>query len=242
MKKTLTLLSAVLLTIISFSAKAQDDVQYAKSYMSIMGGISTPTGDFKKTDYYNNNAGFAKRGTSFSLEGAYYVYKNLGIGLTASFQDNGELSTADAQTLANGYNTQLIKDQSTVTAVNRYHNINIMAGPQYSFGYKKFTLDLRAQAGILKSTSTPEVTVEFDTATSADETQLDSKSAKFAYGGLAGLRYSFSDSWDVGIRATYIKCSGIEIENTNTTDYSGRYVTKLPVSALNTTLGITLRF
>ena len=209
-----------------------------------MGGISNPTGDFKKTDYTNNNAGFAKKGTTFGLEGAYYLYKNFGIGVNFSFQDQGELTFNDAETLAAGYNASYVKDNTTVTAVNRYHNLSLMLGPQYSFLYKKFTLDFRAEAGLIKSSSTPNIAVVFDDSNNNTQTitQLSSTAKAFGYGGLVGLRYSFSDKWDVGIRGTYLKSNGIDIKNTGPTVSTGRLVTKLPIEAIQTTASITLRF
>ena len=245
MKITLTFFAAAFITLLSFTARAQDDEPvYAKSYMSIMSGVSFPRGLFASNDYSNYMSGYAHRGSTYALEGAYYFYKNLGIGLNLSYNDNGELNGSDAQNIANGYNTSLIKDQTAVSGVGRYHYVTLMAGPQYSFLYKKFTLDLRAQAGILKSYSTPVITVVFDNSTNSSQTltQNSSKGSDFAIGGLAGLRYNFADSWDVGVRETYIKCSGIAISNTNNIGETGRFVQTQPISALQTTLSITLRF
>jgi Outer membrane protein beta-barrel domain len=243
MKKTLTILSAVLVLLISFNAKAQDDKPQAKSYIGFLGGLSLPAGNFGQSVYSNNSAGFAKKGVTLGLDAGIYLYKNLGLGLTFSFQDQGELSTNDAQNLSNGYGASFQRDQTTVTAVNRYHNYNLMGGPQYSFIIKKFTLDLRASAGIIKSVSTPNITVDFDTSSSNALTlnQLNSTGVAFAYGGSAGLRYSFSDNWDVGIRANYVTSDGINISNTGHLDNTtGRIVTKQPITELQTTLGITL--
>ena len=238
MKKTLTILSTILIFLISFNAKAQDDKVYAKSYLGIIGGVSIPQGDFAKSDYNNNSAGFAHKGASFGLDAGIYLYKNLGVGVTFSFQDQGEINFNDATALANGYNSSFVTDQTTVTAVNRYHNYNLMAGPQYSFILKKFTLDLRASVGVIKSVSTPDIAVVQNT--TAFE-RLKSTGLTFAYGGSAGLRWSFSDNWDLGLRANYVDgSSGINISNHGHTDNTGRIVTKQPISELITTLGITL--
>jgi hypothetical protein len=246
MKKTLTILSAalVLLISISFNAKAQDDRPTAKSYIAFLGGLSLASGDFGKSDYNNNSAGFAKNGATFGLDGAYYIHRNFGIGVTFSFQDQGELSTNDAQTLSDGYNASFQRDQTTVTAVNRYHSYNFMGGPQYSFIRNKFTIDLRASAGIIKSTSTPDITTILDPSSIINSLTLEQKSSTgitFAYGGSAGLRYNFSDSWDIGFKANYVTSSGINISNTGQpTPNPGRLVTKQPISELQTTFGITL--
>jgi hypothetical protein len=245
MKKNLTILSVVLITLISLKAKAQDDIKTnAKSYISLFGGLSSPLSNFASTNYSDNSAGYAKKGVTIGLDGAAYFYKNLAFAVTFSYQDQGELNGTDVQNLSNSYNVSFNKDQTTITAVDRYQNINLMGGPQYSFLYKKFTLDLRASAGLIKSISTPSLALVFDysTNTSATIYQLSSSALTFAYGGSAGLRYSLGDSWDIGLRANYINSDGIKIVNSNNPSTVGRFVTKQPISEIQTTLGITLKF
>jgi hypothetical protein len=248
MKKNLTIPSAIFITLFlfSFKASAQDDNPQAKSYLTFLGGISTPLNNFSQANYSNNSAGFAKKGPTFGFDVGIYVYKNLAIGATVSLQDQGELDFNDVTQLANGYNTSFAKNLTNVTAVNRYENINLMAGPQYTFLYKKFALDLRASAGIIKSTSTPSTTINFNNSSSSAATfyQLSSTAAALAYGGSVGLRYSLGDSWDVGIKAAYINSDGIKIGNSNNPDSGtvGRYVTKQPITEIQTTIGITLKF
>jgi Outer membrane protein beta-barrel domain len=245
MKKNFTILSALLITLFSLNVKAQDDAPVAKSYMAFLGGLSLPLGDFANSAYSNNNAGFAKKGPVFDLDFGIYVHKNLAIGITASYQDQGELNATDVQNLANGYNASFIKDQTSVTALGRYSSFNLMVGPQYSFLYKSFTLDLRADAGGLKSFGTPSLTTVFDYSSNSGNTyyQPSSQSFTLAYGGSIGLRYSLGDSWDVGVRLNYIQSNGLKIENTGGDPGSvGRFQTHQPVSMLQSTLGITLKF
>jgi hypothetical protein len=246
MKKPLTILSAFSLLLGSFGVKAQDKETkvYPKSYLSVIGGISAPTGDFASYNYSNNKAGFAKKGFTTGLDGAFYIYKNFAIGVSFTFQDQGELNAADVQNLSNGYNIDFAKNQTTVSAVNRYHNFNLMAGPQYSFVHDKFTLDLRAEAGIIKSTSTPSFIILFDNSTTTTDAieQHSSQGKAFAYGGSAGLRYSIDDHLDIGLKENYINSSGIAISNANNPGTTGRFVTKQPISEIQTTLGITLKF
>lgn len=247
MKKTLTLISII--TLISFYAKAQDTdtKQYVKSYLALIGGVSNPMGDFAKKTYENNQAGFARRGATFGLEGAYYIYKNLAIGAIFSFQDQGELTIPDVQILADGYNNILKVNSTLVQGVNRYHNLNFMGGPQYSFQYGKFILDLRADAGLIKSSSTPELTIYVSGANSTQQTiiQHSSKSSAFAYGGNAALRWEFADGWDIGVRFNYVKSDGIKILTNGDTaalGNTGRFVSKQPISELQSTFGIGVHF
>jgi hypothetical protein len=242
MKKTLTILTLLVL-FISYKASAQDDLpQQIKSYLSFQGGVSLPSGNFGKSIYGNNSAGYAKNGAVFALDGAVYLYKNFGIGATFTFQDQGELNTNDAQSLSNGFNNSFVKDQTTVVAQGRYHSSFLMAGPQYSFIFNKFIVDLRASAGIVKSWSTPIIIVEFDTSNDNNivPTQVSSTARAFAYGGSAGLRYSIGQNWDVGFKLNYVNSDGIAIQNTGDPGTTGRYVTKLPITVLQSTLGITL--
>ncbi|MDB4918261.1 outer membrane beta-barrel protein [Mucilaginibacter sp.] len=248
MKKTLTLISII--TLISFYAKAQDNTDtkvYVKSYLALIGGFSNPMGDFSKKTYDNNKAGFAKRGATFGLEGAYYFYKNLGFGAIVSFQDQGELTIPDVQLLADGYNKILKVNSTLVQGVNRYHNLNFMGGPQYSFAYGKLILDVRADAGLIKSSSTPELTIYVSGANNGQQTiiQNSSKGSAFAYGGNAALRFEFAEGWDIGLRFNYVKSDGINISTTGDISAlggTGRLVTKQPISELQTTFGIGVHF
>ena len=242
MKKTFTILTTALIILVSFKTKAQDTKEYVKSYISFLGGQSLPVSNFGQSNYSNNSAGFAKKGTVFGLEGAYYFYKNLGFVATLSYVDQGELSQNDVQNLSDGYNASFNKLYTNVTAVNRYNSLNLLGGPQYSFVYHKFTLDLRATAGIIKSYSTPSIQIQYTEGNSTLVTfsQNSSKGDAFAYGGGAGLRFSLGEHWDVNLRGNYLNSAGIKISNTNNNGSVGRFVTKQPITEIQTTLGISL--
>jgi len=244
MKKNFTILSALLITLFSLTAKAQDDKPQAKSYMAFIGGLSNPLGDYASTSYSNNNAGFAKKGVTYGLDFGIYLKKNFGIGINLSVQDQGELNATDVQNLANGYNASFTKNQTSVTAVGRFSNVVLMVGPQYSFLYKNFTLDLRASAGVIKSFTTPATTiVAYPSTTGQTYYQLSSGAVAVAYGASIGLRYSLGDSWDVGLKLNYINSSGLKINNTGGDSASmSRFQTNMPVSLIQPTLGITLKF
>jgi hypothetical protein len=87
MKKTLTILSVTLIIILfSFTVKAQDAYEQPKSYLTFLGGVSLPLGDFKSSDYYNNKAGFGKVGPTFGFDGAIFVYKNWSVLIPSSIK------------------------------------------------------------------------------------------------------------------------------------------------------------
>jgi hypothetical protein len=248
MKKYVIISTVILVTLSAFTAKAQ--IQKG-SYWSIFGGVSVPTGEFGKAFYgdfldgtIDNKAGFAKTGYTFGLDGAWYVRKsNWAIAATVSYQDQGQLSAKDAHTLAAGYQDAFGVDTGAATTSNRYRNLNILIGPQYSFFFNKFAVDLRANVGIVKSFSTPEMDIKITDADIPYEfAQLSSTATAFAYGGSVDLRYQLGKRLGLVLKENYVASPGIAVTNTNRVNYAGRLDTKQPVSEAQTTLGLTFGF
>jgi hypothetical protein len=234
---TIIVLSTIIFT--AFSAKAQ-----VKSYIAFYGGVSDPIGSYASTDYSNNQSGFAKKSVTFALDGAFYIKKNFGIGVTVSFQDQGKLTATNAQTLAQGYTDSYQADEADLNAYDRFHNWNALIGPQYSFVYKNFILDLRASAGITVITSTPETNVILIGVPEQAGTfyQYRSHGKAFAYGGSAGLRFKLSDGLSIGLKGAYVGSPGAPVVNSTRTEILGREVTKIPISELQGTLGLIVNF
>lgn len=230
------LLLTVLIAFMTAGAKAQ-----VKSYFGFFGGVSNPLGDFKSTDYNNNKSGFGKRGLTYGLDGTYYFYKNLGVGASVTYQDNGELSQTDANSLAAGYTSSFSSDDATVTANKRYQSVNILLGPQYSIPFGKFIFDIRASAGIVKTYSTPETAILLGGVTSQTATfyQKSASATVLGYSGAAALRYKLSDNVFLTLRGAYLYSSGPSVTNQGRTTDIGRIVTKQPITTINTTLGLT---
>jgi len=246
MKKIYTIVSISILILTAFDAGAQDAAKQ-KSYISLYGGFSNPLGNYASTDYYNNKSGFAKRGVTFAIDGAYYLKKNFAIAGIISFQDQGKLTgggTGDTFALAQGYQASYSADNAKVDGYDRYHNWNILVGPQYSFTYKDFILDLRASAGLVWVTSTPATNVTLTGVPEQTATfyQFRSHGKLFGYGASGGLRYKLGDTWTVGIKESYIASGGTTVTNSVRTENLGRVVTKLPISELQTTLGFSISF
>jgi hypothetical protein len=248
MKKFIIIAVAILATFSVFNAKAQ--VQRG-SYWGVFGGVSVPSGQFAKSDYgdfldgtINNKAGFAKTGYTIGLDGAWYIHKsNWAFAATISYQDQGQLSAKDAHTLAAGYQDAFGVDTGAASTSKRYRNLNILVGPQYSFFFSKFAVDLRANVGIIKSFSTPEMDI---TITDADIpyqfSQLSSTKTAFAYGGSADLRFQLCKKLSLVLKENYVASPGIAITNTNRVNDAGRLDTKQPISEFQTTLGLNFGF
>lgn len=221
--------------LVAFGANAQ-----VKSYFGFFGGVSNPLGEFKKADYYDNKAGFAKKGLTYGLDGTWYFYKNLGLGGSITYQDNGELSQTNADSLAAGYTSSYGADYSTITVTKRYQTVNILLGPQYTFTKGSFLLDLRASAGILKVFSTPETSVLLSGITNQTATfyQRSASATVLAYSGTAALRYKLSDNVFLTLRGAYLYSQGPSITNQDRTTNIGRIVTRQQFNTLNTTIGL----
>lgn len=242
MKKILIL--GALFTVISVSVQAQ-----TRSYIGLFGGASIPTGQFSNKDYgtlynENNKAGYAKTGPVFGLDGAYYFHKNIAIGGLISYQDQGQLSKADVENLSAGYTDAFAVGESTVTSSERYSNLTALLGPQYSFMFDKLTVDVRLEAGLIKSFKTPELKIVLEDPQDPAQTfyQRSSKSTAFAYGASAGLRYALGPHFDVGVKGNFVHSEGFEVKNENRRVTAGRLVTKQPVSYVQTTLGLNYNF
>jgi hypothetical protein len=243
MKKVYTIISIFILLFTAFDAGAQDATKQ-KSYISLYSGWSIPQGNYAGTDYNNNQAGFAKRGVTIAVDGAVYLKKNFAIAGIISFQDQGKLNQSNTDILSQGYVNSYSADNAKVIAYDRYHNWNILIGPQYSFTYKDFILDLRASAGLVWVTSTPETSIALGNVPEQTATFYQRRSAGklFGYGASGGLRYKLGDTWTVGIKESYVASGGTTVTNEGRTENLGRLVTKLPISELQTTLGFSLSF
>jgi len=243
MKKVYTIISIFILLFTAFDAGAQDATKQ-KSYISLYSGWSIPQGNYAGTDYNNNQAGFAKRGVTIAIDGAVYLKKNFAIAGIISFQDQGKLNQSNTDILSQGYVNSYSADNAKVIAYDRYHNWNILIGPQYSFTYKDFILDLRASAGLVWVTSTPETSITLGNVPEQTATFYQRRSAGklFGYGASGGLRYKLGDTWTVGIKESYVASGGTTVTNEGRTENLGRLVTKLPISELQTTLGFSLSF
>ena len=255
MKQIFTLFTAAFLMLIAFNAKAQDNkisdeasdddgTIKLKSYISLSAGVSNPYGNFKKVDYTNMKSGFGKKGLVYAIDGAAYFYKNLGLGYTVSYQDQGNLSFEDVQIISTGYTADFKADGSTVTADKRYRSINALLGPQYSLAWKALRFDFRASAGIIKSFATPQISVDITGVPEQAGTfiQQSSKAIAFAYGGSIAMRLSTGAGWGLFVKGNYINSDGPKLTTTGRTSTLGRTLTHQPITEGQLTLGLYKEF
>jgi len=248
MKKNLTILFTLVIAFIATNVQAQD-IPPGKNFLGLYAGISQPVGVFKSTDYYDNQAGLARQSVTYGISWAHYFTKHVAGVIDFSFQDQGRPSSDALQGLSNGYNADFNSETTTVTITQRYQNFNILLGPQYSFFFGKFSLDLGASAGLLKSFDTPEYEVNVYkqqiSSTTVESTtfyQRSSHASAFAYSGNIGLKLNLSEGFGFALNAKYVGCDGIAITNESNTFTNGRLQTKQPINVVQGTLGIFFHF
>ena len=248
MKKNLSVTFTLLIVFTVFGANAQD-VPVGKNYLGIYAGVSQPLGDFKNTNYYNNQSGLARQSITYGINWAHYFNKHIAGVIDLSFQDQGRPSSDALQGLSAGYNADFNAQSTTVTITQRFQNFNILLGPQYSFYFGKFSFDVGASAGLLKSYDTPEYEInvykQVVSSTTLESTtfyQRSSHASAFAYSGNIGLHYNVSDGFGFAFNAKYVNCAGITITNESNTYTNGRLVTKQPITVAQATLGLFFHF
>ncbi len=248
MKKNLSILFTLIIAFIGLSTQAQD-VPAGKNYLGFYAGVSQPLGDFKKVDYYDNQAGMARQSVTYGVNWAHYFTKHIAGVIDLSFQDQGRPSSDALQALSAGYNADFSAQSTTVTITQRFQNFNVLLGPQYSVYFGSFSFDVGVSAGLLKSFDTPEYEInvykQVVSSTTLESTtfyQRSSHASAFAYGGNIGLHYNVSDGFGFAFNAKYVNCAGVAVTNDSNPYTNGRLVTKQPITVAQATLGLFFHF
>jgi len=137
MKRIFTILIITLVYINGFAGDG-------KSFVSLKSSASFPLGDYSKKNL--DYGCFTTLGASFGVEGAWFLYKNLGVGLDVSYS----LHTVDAVGIA----TEMVKNDpflvDMTTRSDPYTMLTTMAGFYYSYSIKqKVTIQPKLMAGII---------------------------------------------------------------------------------------------
>ena len=234
------------------TSSSAEDNSGAKSFISFSGGVAVPMGNFAATatsgpisGSYATPSGFAKTGTHFALEGAYYFSKYIGIG--------GTLSTSafsiDTKTIAAGYLENYDCDSASSKA-RSYNTFNFYVGPYFSFPINKLTIDLRVLGGISR-TLTPDIigTVinEYggpNEGSVSTFVQTSGVANAFGFQSGIGLRYNVFEHLILSLRGDYFYSKpDLSFDNVNRSN-SGRILTSYnqPISGVSATFGIGYQF
>ena len=236
------LLPFVLAAALPLAAAAQTTPN--RGYVGLNVGASFALGDFGKSDYYNNQAGFAKTGLHLALDGAHYFGGGLvGVAGQVAYSDNGRLKTNDLQKIGAGFTDGFGVDESTLRSSGRYRRLTAMVGPSFMFPLgSKLRLEARGLVGIVHSFSTPTLTVQLEDNAQTLLTQYSSTSTVFGYQAGLSLHYALAERLGVVLRGDFMGASAFTIDNGNRMNNAGRLQTKQPVSAFNTSLGLAFNF
>ncbi|MCW3086253.1 MAG: hypothetical protein JWP12_3619 [Bacteroidetes bacterium] len=219
---------------------AQDNSTPAKapSFIGVTVGYAHAGGNFTKTDYENDKAGFANPGgLNLGIEGAYFFHKNIGIGGVFS---NSSFYTKGKQSLADGYKEAFDVDSTTVTDKGKYSTYNFLIGPYFSFPMKKFTIDTRLVVGYV-SAKTPELRVDLEDQANATFYQRSAKAGTFGFQVGAGIRYSIVKNLCVKLNVDYFYSKpDFKITNDNRANNAGRLIDdyKQPIAGVLLNFGI----
>lgn len=238
--KNIFIAVAALCIFVSVNTNAQDLEAGSKTgekwYFGITGGLSSPFGNYTKTDYADNKSGFASGGGNIGITGTYFITKHFGINALVSYQGFG---FHGAQNLADGFKDDFAIDSSTVNIEGSNYNLNFLIGPYYSVPLgKHFSVDFRVLVGLTSAhLAGNQVFVEDQ----GDATFMQKKASATAFGmqAGAGLRYNFSSHFGLMLNLDYFNSKpNFSIENSNRANEAGRKLTTYnqPIQGLNTNL------
>ncbi len=96
--------------------------------LGISGGISTPFGNYAKTDFSDPKSGFLGSGYNFGINGRWFFKKHWGVCAQVAYTGyrfNG------LQSIADGFHEAYAIDSSTVTAIGTNYSVSVLAGLCY---------------------------------------------------------------------------------------------------------------
>ncbi len=213
----------------------------ALHYIGISGGCSVPFGSFSKSEYKNNNSGYAGTGYQIGLDGAYYFNKRIGIGGLFSY-NNFSVADASIKNLGEGYVEDFGVDDATVTIKNSNVVMNYFVGPYFSIPLNKITFDFRALAG-LSTLTTPEIKVVLEDGDPFYQRSATGAALGFALG--AGARLHLYKSLGMALRVDYnYSDQRVYVNNENRLNNAGRYIDNYhaAVPFLNASVGLIYQF
>lgn len=208
-----------------------------RSFVEVVGGLSSPLGNFNKIDYRNPASGFAKSGSTGGISGALFFGGHLGLGITLGQASYGVSTFA----LADGYRQDFAVDEATVSS--KHYTVNtLLAGLYYALPFGRFTLDLRGLAGVSAATL-PALRVALE-----DEsgfTQQKATATAFAWQVGVGLRARLIKQVGLSLRADYGRTNpDFAVAYAGVNNASGRVISAYnqPIASVSATLGVVYQF
>src|ERR1017187_6379907 len=161
MKKVIII---ILMLVLGMGIHAQNN-----NFISLFGGLTMPSGNWTNTAYKANDvgvwnptdpanlsSGFAGKGATFGIEGAYFFSKYFGVGSMVNYSTFG---FAGLNALSAGYQGSLDVDSVATTVGPGYTMWNFMYGIYFSYPVtNKFSVTAKLVGG-LTTVTTPSIVV-----------------------------------------------------------------------------------
>ena len=218
----------------------------AKSYISFSGGIASPMGKFASNTFEDETSGYAKMGTHFALEGAYYFSSHFGISGSFSTSSFG----VDVTPIAAGYR-ELFDCDSASASAKPYHTVNFMVGPCFSYPIKKFTIDVRVLAGVTTVMSPDMYCTVVNLYQGPHEgsvstfVQTGDNGTSFGYQAGLGVRYSVCKHWMIRLGSDYFTSKpNLSFQDIGRNNNVGHMITSYnqPISGMTAVFGVGYEF
>jgi len=223
MKKQLIVIFSTVLVLFSSISQAQQTAMFGRFMLGITGGLSSPSGNFTKTDYDDPKSGFAGSGSDFGVTGTWFLNKHFGISALVSYH---QYSFKGTQNMASGFQDGFDVDSASFTVKGSNHTLNVLIGPYYSIGITdKLSVDIRALVGLTNATLAGNNVWLEDSGNLFNFSQNEATVTTFGMQGGAGLRYNFTSHFGLMLNVDYFYSKpDFSIDNVNRNNVAGRNI------------------
>jgi len=209
-----------------------------KWIFGVTSGLSTPFGNYVKTDYDDPKSGFTKSGSDFGVTATYFLNKNFGISALVSYH---KYAFNGVQNMANGLKESFDVDSVYLETNGDNHTLNILVGPYYSLPIgKKLSVDLRVLVGYVNASLEGNNVILTDGGVTDPEFyQKPATASTFGLQAGTALRYNISSSFAVMLNADYFYSKpNFTIDNVNRLNNAGRKIDSYnqPITGINTNI------
>lgn len=245
--RTITAIIIALISCIIPKLYAQD-IKQSNSIPSfsigVTGGIASPSGNFTKTNYDDNNSGFAGTGYNAGITGTWHLNKNWGISAMVSYS---KYSFKGIQNIADGFHEAFDVDSASATTRNSNHSVSILIGPDYTIPVtNKFFIGIRLLGGIVNTTLAGwDVVLTDASITHPPLTQDAANVSAFGMQGGLRLQYQLNHNWGVALSGDYFYSDpDFKIVNVDRNANAGRELTDYhqPISGINANVSLVYTF
>lgn len=186
--------------------KMRDDlVGVARHYIGINTGLALPESDFGSSFEKDPASGYAKSGLNLNIEGAYLLFRNVGIAAAAGYMRN-PIDVASYLTDSELYNG--VSSLGAQFNGNVWENIYAGIGPYISLPEKRLTLDMKFLLGAQYRFATRWESLLQDEAGNLVSTDIrqtkNSLGAMYMLGVSLGVKIPKTNNWRIAAQAGYM--------------------------------------